>query len=61
MGHAVLMVTDIEPALAFYRDLLGFRISDFIRTPLTAYFLHTNARGITAWHCSRRRTPACIT
>jgi 2,3-dihydroxybiphenyl 1,2-dioxygenase len=44
MGHAVLMVTDIEPALAFYRDLLGFRISDFIRTPLSAYFLHANAR-----------------
>jgi 2,3-dihydroxybiphenyl 1,2-dioxygenase len=44
MGHAVLMVTDIDAALGFYRDLLGFRISDFIRTPITAYFLHTNAR-----------------
>ncbi len=44
MGHAVLMVTDIDAALGFYRDLLGFRISDFIRTSITAYFLHTNAR-----------------
>ena len=44
MGHAVLMVTSIEPALAFYRDLLGFRISDFIRKPITAYFLHANPR-----------------
>ena len=44
MGHAVLMVTDIEAALAFYRDLLGFRISDYMREPITAYFLHVNPR-----------------
>ena len=44
MGHAVLMVTNIDTALAFYRDLLGFRISDYIRKPITAYFLHVNPR-----------------
>ncbi len=44
MGHAVLMVTNADTALAFYRDLLGFRISDFIRGPLTGYFLHVNPR-----------------
>ena len=44
VGHAVLMAEDIDGALAFYRDILGFRISDFIRTPLTAYFLHVNPR-----------------
>jgi 2,3-dihydroxybiphenyl 1,2-dioxygenase len=44
MGHALLMVPDIDAALAFYRDLLGFRISDFIRAPVTAYFMHVNAR-----------------
>jgi 2,3-dihydroxybiphenyl 1,2-dioxygenase len=44
MGHAVLMVTNADEALAFYRDLLGFRISDFIRGPLTGYFLHVNSR-----------------
>ncbi len=44
MGHAVLMVTDMQAALAFYRDLLGFRISDYIREPITAYFLHVNLR-----------------
>jgi catechol 2,3-dioxygenase-like lactoylglutathione lyase family enzyme len=44
MGHAVLMVTDADVALAFYRDVLGFRISDFIRGPLTGYFLHVNPR-----------------
>jgi 2,3-dihydroxybiphenyl 1,2-dioxygenase len=44
MGHAVLMVPSIEKALPFYRDLLGFRISDYIRQPVTAYFLHVNPR-----------------
>ena len=44
MGHVVLMAPKIDAALAFYRDLLGFRISDFIRTPITAYFLHANPR-----------------
>jgi 2,3-dihydroxybiphenyl 1,2-dioxygenase len=44
MGHVFLMVPDIDAALAFYRDLLGFRISDFIRAPVCAYFMHVNAR-----------------
>jgi 2,3-dihydroxybiphenyl 1,2-dioxygenase len=44
MGHAVLLVTDIDAALAFYRDLLGFRISDYMRGAITAYFLHVNPR-----------------
>lgn len=44
MGHAVLMVTAMDASLAFYRDLLGFRISDYIKRPITAYFLHVNAR-----------------
>jgi 2,3-dihydroxybiphenyl 1,2-dioxygenase len=44
LGHAVLMVADFEVALAFYRDLLGFAISDFIRSPVKAAFLHVNSR-----------------
>ncbi|MDR3531043.1 MAG: VOC family protein [Rhodopila sp.] len=44
MGHAVLMVTRIDDALAFYRDLLGFRVSDFILKPFVGYFLHVNPR-----------------
>ena len=44
MGHVLLAVPQIDQALMFYRDLLGFRISDFIRTPVAAYFLHVNPR-----------------
>jgi 2,3-dihydroxybiphenyl 1,2-dioxygenase len=44
MGHAVLMVTRLDEALPFYRDLLGFRISDYLQKPFPAYFLHVNAR-----------------
>jgi 2,3-dihydroxybiphenyl 1,2-dioxygenase len=44
MGHALLTVPDVNAALAFYRDLLGFRISDFMLAPVTAYFMHVNPR-----------------
>jgi 2,3-dihydroxybiphenyl 1,2-dioxygenase len=44
MGHAMVMVESMGAALTFYRNLLGFRISDFIRTPFCAYFLHVNPR-----------------
>lgn len=44
MGHAVLTVPRIEEALGFYRDLLGFRVSDFITRPFRATFLHVNPR-----------------
>jgi catechol 2,3-dioxygenase-like lactoylglutathione lyase family enzyme len=44
MGHTLLTFPDIDAALAFYKDLLGFRISDFMMAPLKAYFLHVNAR-----------------
>jgi 2,3-dihydroxybiphenyl 1,2-dioxygenase len=44
MGHAVLMVADFDAALNFYQTLLGFRISDFIRAPAKAAFLHINPR-----------------
>ncbi|MGY4178433.1 2,3-dihydroxybiphenyl 1,2-dioxygenase [Bradyrhizobium sp. USDA 4518] len=43
MGHVVLTVADFEAALAFYRDLLGFQISDYMRNPKIC-FLHVNAR-----------------
>jgi 2,3-dihydroxybiphenyl 1,2-dioxygenase len=44
MGHTLLTVPDIDAALTFYKDLLGFRISDFMVAPLKAYFMHVNAR-----------------
>ena len=43
MGHVVLMVADFEAALAFYQNLLGFQISDYMRRPRIC-FLHVNAR-----------------
>ena len=44
MGHAVLHVEDVEPLLPFYRDLLGFRVSDYGLTPYKLYFFHLNGR-----------------
>jgi 2,3-dihydroxybiphenyl 1,2-dioxygenase len=44
MGHVLVTVQDIDASLAFYRDLLGFRISDFTGDPIRAYFLHVNPR-----------------
>lgn len=44
MGHVVLNVVDVEPLLPFYRDLLGFRISDYGVKPYKLYFFHINNR-----------------
>ncbi len=44
MGHALVLVQDMTAALSFYRDLLGFRISDFTRSPINSCFLHVNPR-----------------
>ena len=44
LGHAVLTVEKIEPAMAFYVDVLGFHLSDYIDKPFRAYFFHVNPR-----------------
>lgn len=44
LGHAVLTVENIEPVMAFYVDLLGFALSDYILKPFKAYFFHVNPR-----------------
>lgn len=44
MGHVVLNVPDINQVLPFYRDILGFRLSDYTQRPFRAYFFHVNAR-----------------
>jgi 2,3-dihydroxybiphenyl 1,2-dioxygenase len=44
LGHAVLTVESIDPVMAFYVDVLGFRLSDYIEKPFRAYFFHVNPR-----------------
>jgi 2,3-dihydroxybiphenyl 1,2-dioxygenase len=44
LGHAVLTVPNMDAALPFYRDVLGFRVSDYAKRPFNAVFLHVNAR-----------------
>jgi 2,3-dihydroxybiphenyl 1,2-dioxygenase len=44
LGHAVLTVENIEPVMAFYVEVLGFGLSDYIEKPFRAYFFHVNAR-----------------
>jgi 2,3-dihydroxybiphenyl 1,2-dioxygenase len=44
MGHAVLTVERLDDVMAFYRDVLGFRLSDYILKPFKAYFFHVNPR-----------------
>ncbi|MGY4504266.1 catechol 2,3-dioxygenase-like lactoylglutathione lyase family enzyme [Bradyrhizobium sp. GM24.11] len=44
MGHVVLNVEDVEPLVPFYRDVLGFHVSDFGLKPYGLYFFHVNGR-----------------
>lgn len=50
LGHFVRCVPDSDKALAFYTDVLGFRLSDVIHMKMgpdvtvPAYFLHCNER-----------------
>ena len=44
MGHAVLNVVDVDALLPFYRDVLGFRVTDFGLKPYKLYFFHINGR-----------------
>lgn len=44
MGHVVLDVADVDRLLPFYRDILGFKISDFGFSPYKLYFFHVNGR-----------------
>jgi len=44
LGHAVLTVDNIDSMMAFYVDVLGFRLSDYMEKPFRAYFFHVNAR-----------------
>lgn len=44
VGHVVLTVDNIDPMMAFYVDVLGFALSDYIEKPFRAYFFHINSR-----------------
>ena len=44
MGHAVLHVADADALIPFYRDLLGFAVTDWSRHPYPLYFFHMNGR-----------------
>jgi 2,3-dihydroxybiphenyl 1,2-dioxygenase len=44
LGHVVLNVERVDDVMPFYRDLLGFRLSDYYFKPFTAYFMHVNPR-----------------
>ena len=47
LGHVVFNVETsevLQTLLGFYRDMLGFRLTDFYDHPFEAYFLHANPR-----------------
>jgi 2,3-dihydroxybiphenyl 1,2-dioxygenase len=44
MGHIVMQVQSIDAMIPFYRDLLGFRLSDYTLRPFKAFFFHLNPR-----------------
>jgi 2,3-dihydroxybiphenyl 1,2-dioxygenase len=44
MGHVVLHFERIAEVMAFYRDVLGFKLSDYWLRPFPGYFFHVNAR-----------------
>jgi len=44
MGHMVLHAEDIDAMSAFYRDLLGLRLSDYMVKPYRLMFLRANPR-----------------
>ncbi len=44
MGHAVLHAKNVDRLLPFYRDTLGFSVSDYGLSPYPMYFFHVNGR-----------------
>jgi len=44
LGHVVLLATDTKAPIRFYREVLGFRVSDSAQAPFDATFFHINAR-----------------
>jgi 2,3-dihydroxybiphenyl 1,2-dioxygenase len=59
LGHAFISVRNYDKALAFYRDLLGFRISDYIEMPRVPG-VPANAPPMTFFHSGARHHSLAI-
>ncbi len=44
LGHVLVHTDNAARCAAFYRETLGFRLTDWIATPIDAIFLHCNPR-----------------
>ena len=44
MGHIVMNVVSADQVIPFYREVLGFRLSDYTLRPFKAFFFHVNPR-----------------
>lgn len=46
MGHMILFQKNLQESINFYRDIMGFKVSDYISVPVLgdAVFFHCNAR-----------------
>ncbi|HEY8578433.1 MAG TPA: VOC family protein [Beijerinckiaceae bacterium] len=44
LGHAVLHSSNIDEMIPFYRDVMGFGVSDYYDKPFKACFFHVNPR-----------------
>jgi catechol 2,3-dioxygenase len=61
IGHTHLKVSDLEKSLAFYRDILGFQVTQYFGT--SAVFLSAGGYhhhiGLNTWH-SKNARPAPV-
>ena len=44
LGHVVMHTANTDEMVRFYRDLLGFRLTDYYSSPFKATFMHLNPR-----------------
>ena len=44
MGHVVLHVDNVDQIVVFYREIMGFQLSDYGNSPIPLYFFHMNER-----------------
>ena len=44
MGHAVMTVANLDEIVPFYRNVMGFRLTDWFEHPFRAVFMHVNER-----------------